>query len=73
VLVAATLLPTELPLLHPAAILVETGTFLDHVAAQCRERGIPAVVGAAGARAALREGTLVVVDGDRGHVIALDE
>lgn len=73
VLVAATLLPTELPLLDPAAIVVETGTVLGHVAAQARERGIPALVGAAGARAALPPGTLVVVDGDRGLVIRLDQ
>ena len=32
-----------------AAIVVETGGVLDHVAAQARERGIPAVVGAVGA------------------------
>ena len=72
VLVAATLLPTELPLLFPAAIVVETGEVLGHVAAQARERGIAAVVGAAGARAALPEGAVVVVDGDCGEVIRLD-
>ena len=72
VLVAATLLPTELPLLDAVALVVETGTPLGHVAAQARERGIPAVVGASGARAALRDGQLVLVDGDRGAVIALD-
>ena len=49
VLVARTLLPTELPLLSAAALVVETGGPLDHVAAQARERGIPAVVGAADA------------------------
>ena len=73
VLVAATLLPTELPLLDPAAIVVETGTVLGHVAAQARERGIPALVGAIGARTALPPGTLVVVDGDRGLVIRVDQ
>ena len=73
VLVAATLLPTELPLVAPAAIVVETGTILGHVSAQARERGIPAVVAAHGARTALPEGTLVLVDGDRGEVLRLDE
>ena len=73
VLVASTLLPTELPLLDAAAIVVETGTILGHVSAQARERGIPAVVAARGARAALPEGTLVLVDGDRGEVLRLDE
>jgi phosphohistidine swiveling domain-containing protein len=72
VLVAATLLPTELPLLSPAALVVETGTALGHVAAQARERGLPAVVGAAGARAAIPEGALVAVDGDLGEVVVIE-
>jgi len=72
VIVAATLLPTELPLLDAAALVVETGTPLGHVAAQARERGIPAVVAAPGACAALRAGQLVLVDGDRGVVIPLE-
>ncbi|MEO7670260.1 MAG: PEP-utilizing enzyme, partial [Polyangia bacterium] len=66
-------LPTELPLLTPGAVVVETGHVLGHVAAQARERGIPAVVGAAGARAAIPEGTLVLVDGDRGEVLILGD
>jgi len=69
ILIASTLLPTELPLLMaPAGIVAETGSALGHVAAQARERGIPAVVGAAGALASIPEGALVVVDGDRGEV-----
>jgi len=71
VLVARTLLPTELPLLSPAAIVVETGGVLDHVAAQARERAIPAVVGAVGACRALREGDQVLVDGGAGLVVRL--
>ena len=70
-LVARTLLPTELPLLAPAAIVVETGGLLDHVAAQARERGIPAVVGAVGACRLLREGDQVLVDGGAGLVVRL--
>ena len=42
----------------------ETGGALDHVAAQARERGIPAVVGAAGAADSFEDGDRVVVDGD---------
>ena len=34
VLIARTLLPTELPLLEPAALIVETGGVLGHVAAR---------------------------------------
>jgi rifampicin phosphotransferase len=71
VLVARTLLPTELPLLSAAALVTETGGVLDHVAAQARERGIPAVVSAQGATKELAEGDLVLVDGDRGLVVRL--
>ena len=72
ILIAVTLLPTELPLLAPAALIVETGTTLGHVAAQARERGIPAVVAAHGACAAIREGQLVIVDGTRGQITLVD-
>jgi pyruvate,water dikinase len=71
VLLAHTLLPTELPLVTAAAIVTETGGPLDHVAAQARERGIPAVIGAAGATSILDEGDLVLVDGERGLVVRL--
>jgi pyruvate,water dikinase len=71
VLVAKTILPTELPLLAASAFVTETGGALDHVAAQARERGIPAVVGARGACGAFSEGDLVLVDGDRGLVVRL--
>ncbi len=71
VLVAPTILPTELPLVTAAALVTETGGPLDHVAAQARERGIPAVVGAAGACARLRAGDRLVVVGDAGGVFKL--
>ena len=71
VLVADTLLPTELPLLSAAALVTETGGPLDHVAAQARERALPAVVGAAGATRLLQPGDLVLVDADQGVVIRL--
>ncbi len=71
VLLAQTLLPTELPLVAAAAIITETGGPLDHVAAQARERGIPAVIGASGASRLLHEGDLVLVDGERGLVVKL--
>jgi phosphohistidine swiveling domain-containing protein len=72
VMVARTILPTELPLIAAAALVVETGGPLDHVAAQARERGIPAVVGALGALAALEEGDRVLVDGDAGLVARIE-
>jgi pyruvate,water dikinase len=71
VLVAKTLLPTELPLIGALAIVTETGGPLDHVAAQARERGIPAVVGAHGASNVFADGDLVLVDGDAGLVVRL--
>jgi pyruvate,water dikinase len=73
IIVAPTLLPTELPLLPAAALVVETGGVLGHVAAQARERGIPAIVGAAGACAAFATGDLVLVDGDAGVAVKLGD
>jgi phosphohistidine swiveling domain-containing protein len=68
ILIATTILPTELPLVAPGGIVTETGSPLGHVAAQARERGIPAVVDAAAALAHIPDGALVIVDGDRGEV-----
>ena len=73
ILVARTLLPTELPLVAPAAIIVETGGVLGHVAAQARERGLPAIVDAPGAVAAFRAGDRVLVDGDAAVAIRLGD
>lgn len=73
ILVATSILPTELPLLNVAALVVETGGPLDHVAAQARERGLPAVVGAEGACTRLRQGERVWVDADAGVVKSLEE
>jgi phosphohistidine swiveling domain-containing protein len=71
VLVALTLLPSELPLIRAAALVTVSGGPLDHVAAQARERGIPAVVGAANALELLAEGDRVLVDADAGVVVRL--
>lgn len=71
VLVAPTLLPTALPLVAARALVIDTGGPLDHVAAQARERGLPAVVGVKDASRVLREGELVMVDADLGVVIRL--
>jgi phosphohistidine swiveling domain-containing protein len=68
ILLATSLLPTELPLLQVAALVTETGGPLGHVATQARERGLPAVVGAAGALALFRDGDLAIVDGVDGVV-----
>jgi phosphohistidine swiveling domain-containing protein len=71
VLLASTLLPSELPLIAAAALVIESGGPLDHVATQARERRLPAVVGAAGATRLLHDGDLVLVDADRGLVVRL--
>jgi rifampicin phosphotransferase len=51
-----------------AAVVAETGSPLSHLAILAREMGVPVVVGVAGAREALAEGTIVVVDGRTGEV-----
>jgi pyruvate,water dikinase len=71
IIVATTLLPTELPLLPAAGLVVESGGTLGHVAAQARERGIPALVGARGATAAIADGDLLLLDADAGCVVRL--
>jgi phosphohistidine swiveling domain-containing protein len=51
------------------ALVMEVGGSLCHGAIAARECGIPAVVGAKGAMAAIRTGDWIVVDGDAGIVI----
>jgi pyruvate,water dikinase len=69
VLVTAATTPvvsSVLPLL--GAIVTDRGGLLSHAAIVAREFGIPAVVGAGDATARIRDGSLVVVDGDAGQV-----
>jgi pyruvate,water dikinase len=51
-----------------AAVVAELGGSTSHLAALTRERGIPAVLGAADATRRIPEGARVVVDGTRGIV-----
>ncbi|PXX62197.1 PEP-utilizing family enzyme [Nocardia tenerifensis] len=53
-----------------AAVVTETGGILCHAAIVAREYGIPAVVAAEGAMAALENHRTVSVDGTRGRVYA---
>jgi pyruvate,water dikinase len=72
VLVATTTTPAWTPLFPSLSGLVtETGGILSHAAIVAREYGIPAVVGAAGATRALRDGARVRVDGSSGLVETL--
>lgn len=69
VLVCRTTDPAWTPLLvRAAAVVTEVGGMLCHAAIVAREAGIPAVVGATGARTALSDGQRVRVDGATGRV-----
>jgi pyruvate,water dikinase len=52
-----------------AAVATEQGGMLCHAAIVAREEGIPAVVGLGEDLGAIRNGTLVVVNGDEGTVV----
>jgi phosphoenolpyruvate-protein phosphotransferase (PTS system enzyme I) len=52
------------------AFVTEYGGPLSHTAILARSLGIPAVVGVHNARRLLREGETLIVDGERGHVLA---
>jgi phosphohistidine swiveling domain-containing protein len=69
VLVTTTTTPAWTPLFPSlAALVTETGGILSHAAVIAREYGLPAVVGAAGATAAIRDGTRIRVDGTTGTI-----
>lgn len=53
------------------AVVVEEGGLLSHAAVIARELGLPAVIGAAGAMAAIADGALVEVDPRAGRVLVL--
>jgi rifampicin phosphotransferase len=72
VLVTTTTTPAWTPLFGSlAALVTETGGILSHAAVVAREYGIPAVVGASGATAAIPDGARVRVDGASGAVVIL--
>lgn len=77
ILVAHDLAPAETVGLDPAflqAVVVETGSATSHLAIVAQGLGIPAVLGVVDALAQIDEGTILIVDGDRGMVtIAPDE
>jgi pyruvate,water dikinase len=74
VLVAPYTNPTWTPLFAlAAAVVVDAGGVASHAAIVAREYGLPAVMGAGDATARLRDGQRVLVDGDAGRVVPLDE
>ena len=53
-------------------LVVEQGGYISHAAVSARELGLPAVIGAAGAVAAIPDRSLITVDADIGLVRRLD-
>jgi phosphohistidine swiveling domain-containing protein len=69
VLVTTTTTPAWTPLFPSlAALVTETGGVLSHAAVVAREYRLPAIVGAAGATRAIRDGARVRVDGTTGTI-----
>ncbi|MBO3089973.1 PEP/pyruvate-binding domain-containing protein [Cellulomonas dongxiuzhuiae] len=61
--------PAWTPLLRMAAgVVTETGGVLSHAAIVARERGVPAVLGVAGATTTLTDGDTLTIDGAAGTV-----
>ncbi|MDO5735591.1 MAG: PEP/pyruvate-binding domain-containing protein [Propionibacteriaceae bacterium] len=74
VLVCSATNPSWTPLFQrAAAVVVDHGGVASHAAIVALEYGIPAVMGAATATTLLRDGQWVMVDGDRGEVVAAVE
>jgi phosphohistidine swiveling domain-containing protein len=55
-----------------AGVVAETGGLLSHGAVICREYGIPAVLGVAGAARRIRDGQTIIADGNQGRVTVVD-
>ncbi len=61
--------PSWTPLFERAvAVVVDTGGIASHAAIVAREYGIPAVMGTGVGTRVLRDGDVVTVDGDAGHI-----
>ena len=72
VLIAPVTTPAWTPLFtRAAAVVTDTGSPLAHASLAAREYGIPAVVGTSDATARLRDGQVVMVDGNTGWVEVL--
>ena len=73
VLIAPITDPGWMPLfVGVVAVVAEMGGELSHTMIVSRDLGIPAVVGAVGATAAIKTGDLVEVDGSKGIVRILE-
>ena len=73
VVVSDDITPADIILLSQqavAAFVTESGGPLSHSAILARSLGIPSVAGLRDARRLLRDGELIIVDGEAGHVLA---
>ncbi|MHB8919078.1 MAG: PEP-utilizing enzyme, partial [Desulfocucumaceae bacterium] len=72
ILVAPTTSPSWAPIFsRVAAVVTDVGGIMSHAAIVCREYGLPAVVGAGYATAAIKTGMRIRVDGSSGTVTLL--
>jgi pyruvate,water dikinase len=73
ILVASAILPEWLPWLQDVkGIITEEGGMTSHAAILARELKIPAVVNATGAKALIKDGVTVLIDGDKGEVYSIN-
>lgn len=59
-------------MIKASAIVTDIGGITSHPAILSREMGIPAVVGTKKATKVIKNGTSILVDGDKGEIYALD-
>ncbi|HLD61005.1 MAG TPA: PEP-utilizing enzyme [Patescibacteria group bacterium] len=59
-------------MIKAAAIVTDIGGITSHPAILSREMGIPCVVNTKNATTLIKDGMLIVVDGEKGEVYALD-
>lgn len=57
---------------HAAALVTDLGGVASHPAILCRELGLPAIVGTGSGTSTCSDGMLILVDGTKGIVYALD-
>lgn len=54
------------------AVVTQRGGLLSHAAIFCRELGIPCVVGVENLLEIIKDGSLIIVDGDKGTIEVVD-
>jgi phosphoenolpyruvate-protein phosphotransferase len=72
ILAAEALRPSDAALIQPshfAGVITEEGGADGHTAVMLRALGIPAILGATGVLAALKPGTIAIIDGETGEIV----